>query len=287
MAGVRQTVERRQLGLVLKRLRTGAGVSQAEAARVIDRQQTRISRAEAGKGSLSIEQLTALLDRYDASEDDRELVLSLGAQARRRQRGATYTDILPGGFHRLADLEADATAIRYYEVGIFPGLIQSPEYLGAVIRACDGMWWDSSAAEVESRIAFRLEQQRRVFEAPSPKELRFVFTEDALRHPVGDASVMRGQILHMLGLLERQEGMSLRVIPSGIADNPALGGGFILMDFAAAPRCGSASVVFGPSTYHDEPADTSAMLRTFDRLEELGLPPQESRAFLLAALKEM
>lgn len=283
----RQTVERRQLGLMLKRLRRAADRSQVEAARAIGRDQTRVSRAEVGNGSLSIDELTVLLDLYGVLDQDRQTVLSLGAQARKRQRGATYTDVLPGGFQRLADLEADATVIRSYEVGIIPGLLQSPGYLHALINTGVDIWWDAEHEEIEGRVGFRLEQQHRVLDAIPQKELRFIFTEDALQHIVGDPSTMRSQLLHLLSLLEKQSRLTIQVLPAGAVDSPLLGGGFLLMDFDGSPRCGSASVVFGPCTYHDAERDTVAMLRAFRRVEELAFTPDESRSFLVTALREM
>lgn len=287
MARAKQTVERRQLGLMLRRFRREAGISQSQAARALQRDQTRVSSAEVGKGALGPDELTTLLDLYGVTGDDRETVLSLGAQARRRQRGPTYTDSLPGVFHRLADLQADAETIRFYEVGIIPGLIQSPEYVRALMEAAVGVWWESDDGEIEGRVNFRLEQQRRVLEAATPKELRFVITEDALHHPVGGRSVMRGQILHVLKLIEQQEKMTAQILPTGTPDNPALGGGFLLLDFETAPRCGVAEVVYGPCTYHDQVEDTSALARAFTRLEELALSPDDSSARLLSAYKEI
>lgn len=287
MARAKQTVERRQLGLMLRRFRREAGISQSQAARALQRDQTRVSSAEVGKGALGPDELTTLLDLYGVTGDDRETVLSLGAQARRRQRGRTYTDSLPGDFRRLADLEADAAIIRFYDVRVFPGLIQSPEYLRALMEAAAGIWWEPDDQEIEERVGFRQEQQRRVLEAETPKELHFVITEDVLRHPVGSRSIMRGQILHVLKLIEQQENMTVRILPNDNPHSPALGGGFLLLDFDSAPRCGVAEVVFGPCTYHDQEVDTSVMARAFTRLEELALSPQESGERLLAAFKEM
>ncbi|WP_046470221.1 helix-turn-helix domain-containing protein [Allosalinactinospora lopnorensis] len=286
MSTGKPTVARRQLGLMLKRLREDAGKSQADAARAVGKDQTRLSRVEVGAGSFSTDELAALLDFLEVNQHDREAVLALGTEARRRRPRRSYTDNLPGSFQRLADLEADAVAICSYESGIIPGLLQSPDYMRAVIRACNGVWWEASEREVTARIEFRQEQQRRVMETDTPKRLSFVFTEDALHHEVGGPSVMRGQILHMLQLVESKPTLTLQVMPATIRDNPLLGGGILVLEFENAPRIGCASVVFGPCTYHDREADTGALLQAFRRSSELALSAEESRDLLVRHLKE-
>ncbi|MDR7301672.1 helix-turn-helix domain-containing protein [Haloactinomyces albus] len=282
----RQTVERRQLGLTLRRLREEAGLTQAEAARSIGRNAARISQVETAKGSLSTEELTSLLDRYGVPEADRETVLALGTQTRKRQRGRTYTDLLPQSFERLADLQADAKAVGFYDTGIVPGLAQSQDYVRAVISACDGIWWDPSEDEIERRVEFRLEQQRRVFEAEPPKSIEFVLTETALDQVVGNTAVLRGQILHLLQLSERPN-ISVQVMDNNVPNNPILGGGLITLDFGdSAPRIAFAAS-HGPATYHDQDEDTRPMFRAFEQVRELSLAPNDSTELLLTKLKEL
>ena len=185
----RQTVERRQLGLTLKRLRERAGKTQQDAARALKRDAARISQVETAKGSFSVEELTVLLDFYNADAAERQLVLDLGRQARKRQRGRAYIDQLPRAFERLADLQADAKQIGFYETGIVPGLAQTREYVTALMHAGDGYWWPRSSAEVDRRVEFRLEQQRRVLDSDDTKQVAFVLTETALHQVVGGRSV--------------------------------------------------------------------------------------------------
>ncbi|WP_433272937.1 helix-turn-helix domain-containing protein [Actinosynnema sp. CS-041913] len=286
MADAQQTVERMQLGLVLVELRSRAGASQQEAGAAVRKSPTRISQIEHGKGALKHDDLVRLLELYGAAESERDAVLALAKQARRRAPRRAYTDVLPDAFHRLADLQASASAIRHYASGVFPGLLQSPEYVRAVIEACDGYWWDESSGQVDTRIAFRLEQQRRVFAAVEAKSLAFVFTEDALHNVVGGAAVMRGQVLHVLQLVERHPAISVQILRSGTVGNPALGGDLTVLDFVNAPRIGYAPTLYGPTTYYDQPADTGPMARVFERARELALRPAESKALLIEHLKE-
>jgi transcriptional regulator with XRE-family HTH domain len=283
----RQTVERRQLGLMLQTLRLRAEVSQEAAAAVINRQQVRISQMENGRSSLKPSELAALLDFYGATEQEHETALSLGIESRRRQRRRAYTDVLPDAFERLANLRATATAIRHYEYGLIPGLLQTARYAESMIRLGDGIWWASTSGEADDRLAFRLAHQRQIFTADPAKTLSFVFAEEALRHHIGGSSVMQGQLIHLLELPAQNPGLSIQIIPAGAPGNPAIGGGgLVVLDFETAPRICFVSGLYGPSTYYDHVDDTEPMTRAFTRLQELALSPEDSRALLISTLKE-
>ncbi|MEV0700326.1 helix-turn-helix transcriptional regulator [Saccharopolyspora sp. NPDC050389] len=287
MPAGRQTVERRQLGLMLRRFRDRAGKTQQQAAQAIGRNTARISQVETAKGSFSPEELNALLGFYEVNATERQTVLDLGVQARKRQRGHIYTDQLPLAFERLADLQADAKSIGFYEAGVVPGLAQSADYVRAVIESGDGVWWESSEDEVGKRVAFRLEQQRRVLEAGDPKDVSFVLAEAAVDQPVGSISVLRGQILHLLQLGERPNVM-VQVLPNNVRNNPLLGGGLITLDFGgAAPQIAFVSVIYGSGIYHDQEEDTGPMFRAFERVQDLALDVEQTRNLLIDKLKEL
>lgn len=278
MGQARQTVERRQLGLALKRLREDAGKSQQEAADAIRKVRSRVVQLESGTGTVGPVDLAMLLDFYEVRGSDRKTVLALGAETRKRQKRRTYTDLLPGSFQRLADLEADAAAIFCYEVGVIPGLLQSPDYVDAIMRTGQGIFWDSSeSGEAASRVAFRLARQRRVLGSPKPKRLRFVVTEDCLAADGRSRDVMHGQLRHVLELAESQADLVVQVLELGGLENPAPNGGIEVLDFLeSAPRVGFAPVIYGPSTYFHEEADTASLMRVFAKVQELALNPEQS-----------
>lgn len=286
MGHARQTVERLQLGLALVRLRSQAKKSQQDGAAAIGRTAGRLSQVENGKGALGAEELTKLLDFYGARGEERETVLALGSASRRRQRRRGYVDTLPEPFQRMVELQAAATGIYWYECGVMPGLVQSPEYVRAIMAISDSIYWESSEEETSERVTFRLDHQRRVLEANPAKNISIIFTEDTLRHVVGDVSVMRGQTLHLLQLLERHSTLSIRVVPTSVENNPALGGGLVVLDFAQAAPVTFASVLHGPYTYYDQAEDIEPMRRIFNRVQELALSREETRGLLLSMVRE-
>lgn len=211
-------------------------------------------------------------------------MLTLGSRARRRQRGGNYVDQLPRSFERTADLQADAKSIGFYETGIVPGLAQSHDYVAAMIRSGDGVWWDSDEDEVQRRIAFRLHQQERVLDASEPKEIDFLITETALDQVVGSTAVLRGQLLHLLTLSERLN-VTVQVVPSSVPNNPLLGGGLITLDFGDTAPEVALNTGIGPATYFDQEVDTGPMFRAVREVQTLTLTEKESRGLLLAKME--
>ncbi len=107
-----------------------------------------------------------------------------------------------------------------------------------------------------------------------------------MKNVVGGPSVMQGQILHVLQLMERHPGLRVSILRSATVGNPALGGDFYVLDFVNAPQIGYAPTLYGPTSYYDHPVDTNPMVRVFERARELALSPAESRALLIESLKE-
>jgi transcriptional regulator with XRE-family HTH domain len=275
-------VERLQLGLTLQRLRNEAGKSQQEAAEEIGRSAARLSQVENGKGALGTTELVRLLDFYGVKPDERATVLALGKASRRRQPRLGYVDNLPDSFMRYMDLLSAAKRISWYECGVVPGLVQSQSYVKGIV-AVGGSF--GTEAETAERISFRLALQNQVLTSGNAERIDIVFTEDSLQHVVGDQSVMREQVLHMLQLLEQHDALCIRIVPVDTVNNPGLGGGLVALEFESAQPITYATVLYGPSTYYDEPSYTEPMRHLFEQVQDLAWNARETRAALIDFLQ--
>lgn len=133
------------------------------------------------------------------------------------------------------------------------------------------------------RIAFRLSSRPASWDCAEPKELSFIVTETALNQVIGDMSVLRGQIEHLLALGHRTN-VDLRVMPKDVPGNALLGGGLLALDFGGA----APPIVFisshDPSTYHDQQEDTAPMLGALAEVRGIALSPEESAELLFERL---
>jgi transcriptional regulator with XRE-family HTH domain len=280
MGRARQTFERRQLGLTLRRLREESGKTQQAAADALGKARSRIVQLEDGEGTPTSADLDKLLGLYGVA--DRATVVALATEARKRQKRRAHVDLLPDSFQRLADLEASASEIHSFESAIVPGLLQCPDYIRAVMAEGNGIWWPANAPDPEERLAFRLDRQVRVFAEVEEKDLRFVLSGQALRDQVGDREVMRAQLTHLLNL----PGVKVQVLMNG-AGNPARGGGLTVLGFGGrGSPVGLSSITYGPSTYFDDEHDIVLLRNAFERVSELALSRQESANVIESLLEE-
>jgi transcriptional regulator with XRE-family HTH domain len=281
----RPTFERRQLGLTLRRLRDRAGKPQQAAAVVLEKTRTRIVQLEDGTATISQEDLDKLLDLYDVTGDERETVIELANQARKRQKRRVYVDQLPDAFQRFADLESSASEINCFETGVIPGLLQSESYLRAALSEGEGIWWEPSATEGADRLAYRTERQRRVLDDADGRILRFVVTEDALRANLGP-EVMREQLRHLLDLERTHRDLTVRVLANDTFGYPLRGRSLWIFGYGdrGTPVCYTPSAI--DSLYYDDEAVTANLLRAFYRVWELALSRTASRRLIDSILKE-
>ncbi|MPZ80287.1 MAG: hypothetical protein GEV28_07780 [Actinophytocola sp.] len=95
-----------------------------------------------------------------------------------------------------------------------------------------------------------------------------------LDRPVGGQDILRGQLKHVLDLVER-ENVEVRVLPTGIGYHEALIGPFTVLDFAKAQSVAYVELVNG-AVYVQDQDQVNGYNRTVDRLREVALSPQES-----------
>ena len=125
-------------------------------------------------------------------------------------------------FRPWVELEQDATSFRWYEPLLVPGLLQTEGYARAVL----GTGALLAPAEVDEIVASRIARQR-VLDRDDPPQLVAVIDEVVLRRPVGDGSVMVGQLRH-LAAVAGWEHVQVRVIPADGPWHTGLAGPFIL-----------------------------------------------------------
>ncbi|MFC0865271.1 helix-turn-helix domain-containing protein [Sphaerimonospora cavernae] len=216
------------LGAQLRRLREDKGVSRDEAGRFIRGSESKISRMELGRVSFKERDVADLLTLYGV-EDEKTRAVVMGLVERANEPGwwHRFSDVLPAWFQTYVGLEEAATRIRTYEVQFVPGLLQTKEYARAVITAGAV---GAVPEEIARRVDLRLERQRILDGEDSPL-FWAVIDEAALRRPIGGVDVMRGQIQHLIDLMN-QPNVTIQVIPFSYGGHAAEGGAFSILRFA-------------------------------------------------------
>src|SRR6266568_1664308 len=129
------TVRGRRLMRELKRLREASGLPPDEAARRLDFSVSKLYRIENGKARVDADDLEDMLDLYDVRSPDRDALVRLGRDSRRRGWWTSYKDVFTGSY---VGLESEAVTIQV-NTHIVPGIFQTADYARAII-ASTGPW---------------------------------------------------------------------------------------------------------------------------------------------------
>jgi transcriptional regulator with XRE-family HTH domain len=222
------TVRRMLVGAKLRRLRTDMGLSREEAAEAIRASEWKIHRLENGQVGFKERDIIDLLRLYGVTDPDEvNELLALAREANTPGWWQHYGDVLPPWFRTYVDLESAATLIRTYEGQFVPGLLQTDDYMRALVR---GAHLEESSEEVGRRVRLRLARQT-LLTREHPPRLWAVVDEAALRRPVGGREVMRGQLERLLDA-SKLPNVTLQVLPFAGGAHSAMVGAFSILRFA-------------------------------------------------------
>jgi Domain of unknown function (DUF5753)/Helix-turn-helix domain len=225
------TVRRMLVGAQLRRLRSDAGLSREQAGEAIRASEWKIHRLENGQVGFKERDVVDLLALYGVT-DQQEIssFVTIALEANTPGWWFQYSDILPQWFRAYVDLESAATLIRSYEGQLVPGLLQTQDYMRAVIVGAHvGRGPEETQREVERRVRLRLARQA-VLTRADPPMLWAVVDEAALRRPVGGPEVMRAQLERLIEAAKLPN-VTLQVLPFGAGAHPAMVGAFSILRF--------------------------------------------------------
>ncbi|MEU3736939.1 MULTISPECIES: helix-turn-helix transcriptional regulator [unclassified Streptomyces] len=275
-------VRRMLLGSQLRRLRESRGITREAAGYSIRASESKISRMELGRVSFKSRDVEDLLTLYGVNDEaERVSLLSLAKEANLAGWWHSYSDVLPGWFQTYVGLEGAASLIRVYEVQFVNGLLQTEAYAHAVVaRGMKG----ASKADVERRVALRLERQKLLISERAPR-FHCVLDEAALRRPYGDREVMRGQLQHLIDISERPN-VTLQVMPFSFGGHSGESGAFTMLRF---PESDLSDVVYVEqltgALYLDKPEEVGQYERVVGELQGDSPNPADSRDLLRGLLQ--
>lgn len=262
------TIQRRRLGLALKRARELAGKTQEEAGAVIDAAGSKVSRIELGQSGLRQTDLSVLLDYYGINGEEAQGLKQLARAGRQRGRWSIYRHAIPAHFRQYVDLEGDATEIRWYQLEIIPGLLQTQGYSRALLSL--GFTGD----ELERQVALRLERQA-ILERQDGPDAAFILSESAVRRKVGNAATVRDQLQHLVEM-SKWPNVTLQVLSFDTETLVEPAHGFITLRFGYPGTDVIYTEGFTTAGYLDHPDEVQAYTRLWNQLQAAALGPAES-----------
>ncbi|MFG3047574.1 helix-turn-helix domain-containing protein [Streptomyces sp. NPDC048202] len=279
-SNVNPTVRRRRLGQELRKLRELKGMTAEEVADRLLVSQSKISRLENGRRSISQRDVRDLCGVYEV--EDQRVVDSLMEMARdSRQQGwwHTFGDI---PYSVYIGLESAAQSLRVYEPQLVTGLLQTHAYAEALVR---GALPETSTAEIDKRVKVRMRRQERVTDESNPLRLWVVLDEAALHRVVGSRLIMREQLEHLIELSQLPH-VTVQVLPFEVGAHPGLNGQYAILEFADAA---DSSVVYlegvTSDLYLEKGPDVQQYAVMYEHLRAQALPVEQSQRFIQDAAK--
>jgi len=280
-SNVNPTVRRRRLGQELRRLRELKGMTAEAVAERLLVSQSKISRLENGRRSISQRDVRDLCGVYEV--EDHRIVDSLMQMAKEsRQQGwwHAFGDI---PYSVYIGLETDAASVRNYESLLVPGLLQTREYAEAVL---DGMEPEATPADNAKRVEVRMKRQERINDPLTPLRFWAVVDESALRRIVGNRRIMREQLERLIDL-SREPHVTVQVLPFTVGAHPGMVGTFSLLEFSDAA---DSSVVYlegvTSDLYLEKHTEVQHYSVMYEHLRAQAHNPDQTRQFMLELAKD-
>ncbi|MGW0708573.1 helix-turn-helix domain-containing protein [Streptomyces sp. NPDC002643] len=179
-------------GARLRSLREARGWKQEDLAERMEYSSVHISGVETGRKPPTL--------RFSRSADRAFGITGTADAFEGEYRGIRHGSLLEG-FPEYVSFEGRAVEIRLYEVGVIPGLLQTPAY--AATLEADAVRREAITPEqAEERVELISQRQAMLARTPSPSILA-VLDESCIRRPMGDPAIMDAQFQQLLEFAER------------------------------------------------------------------------------------
>jgi transcriptional regulator with XRE-family HTH domain len=256
-------------GLMLGHYRGLQGLTQAELGQRMGYSESQVASVEQGRR-------LALPDFVTKAEE------VLGA------RGALFklakvlsADGFPAFFADFAGIEAEAVTRYSYDAHAIPGLLQTEDYVRAVIGArCPPL----DDEEVDRRVRARMGRHSVLTRRP-PLIAAFVIEEIALRRPIGGRAVQKGQLLHLLEC-GKLRNVQIQVMSSEVEEHPGMDGSLVLVE--GADRRDQAYVEGqGVSVLISDSKEVSVLKARYGIIRAQALTPRDSADLIRKLAQEL
>lgn len=281
MSDEKVTLRGKWLGQRLRSLRTENGMTLDDVADYLQRNPGTVSRFESGVYPIRRPDVLALLDLYGVADPrHRDGLMRLSESLWQKGWWDGYADDVTGSFIDYVWVESEAAELRFFENTLIPGLLQTPEYAEAWIRAAD----ERDDTEAVTRLRDLRMKRQEILHAAEPTRLQVVLDEAVLHRRVGDDAVHLDQLRHLVQV-SRQANIALRVLPFETGAHASPTGTFriCLLD---DPYPDVAYIETPKGAIYVESPDVQPIAQRYDRLWNAGASERNSVQMINALIKD-
>lgn len=276
------TVRSRKLGAMLRRFREERGLTLDEAGKHLERSRSSLSKIENAQSLIRPRDLRQILDGYQITEEPlREALIDLSRHSHEKGWWQSYASLAPPAYLDLLSLEQDARSIRTYEPVLVPGLLQTEDYVRALLEVSHiPVPEEDTARFVEERV----ERQARL-SGEEPLELWAVLEETVI-HRIAASNSLRGQLKH-LASVGKLPNVTIQVLPTAAGVTSWVSSKFDILEF---PQLTALDVVYlenlAGNAYLEDVSEVRRYILEFDHLRAAALSPSKSRRLIAEVAAE-
>ncbi|WP_030423079.1 helix-turn-helix domain-containing protein [Streptomyces sp. NRRL F-5065] len=217
-------MNRGHLGAALRALRVASGKEAKAVARSALMSPSKLSKIENAKLAANATDVERILTAIGVSD---EVKAEYAEAARASATEATAWRLLKRiGVHKgqqaAKALEAQMSMLRLFQPALVPGLLQTPEYIRAILQR-----HDLSEDSLQRTINGRLERQAVLYD--NTKRLRLIITEPVLRWRIIPPQMMAAQLDRIVSI-SRLPHVDIRIVPLGIQQRDIANHAFVIRD---------------------------------------------------------
>ncbi|UJV43208.1 helix-turn-helix domain-containing protein [Streptomyces sp. AMCC400023] len=279
---VRTTTRRRQLGVMMRKLRAQKGLTLEEAGRLVGVSKATVSRYETQAGPVKWLVIDALCREYDATDAERRAVVNLARNAKEQGWWSSFADSIPESMNLLLTLENEAVRESHFCCVYVPGLLQTREYSTALQKANDV---PLAPMEIERLVDIRMKRQE-ILSRPRPPRLWAILDESVIRRVVGSPQAMKRQLDRLLDANESPH-ITLQILPFSKGAHAAALGSFVIIG-GLEPALDVVYVDFHTgSLFLEQEEELEKYRLAFEYLRAQALDMEASSAMIYDARKEL
>jgi transcriptional regulator with XRE-family HTH domain len=278
------TAVRRELGQRLRGLRTEKDLTVAEAAERVGFSQSKLTKIELAQAVATRDDVLKMLDVYEETDTGQQALLLAMVRTGASKEWWESRQALPPKFGSYLGLESVATALQAYDTHLVHGLLQTPDYARALLRAVRP---ELLPHEIDRLVELRMRRQEILTRTdPPPPTLWSVMDEAVLRRQIGGRETMHAQLLQ---LIERSAlpNVTLLVMPDGLGGHAGLTGPLAVFQFETSAR----PVVYvegqAGNLYLEKDDDLRRCQQTMNHILADAPGPDRSLALIRQVAKEM
>ncbi|NNN32518.1 helix-turn-helix domain-containing protein [Streptomyces sp. S3(2020)] len=262
-------MNRGELGAALRALRQASGKEAKAVARSAVMSTSKLSKIETGKVAPSVVDVESILTAIGVSDEVKAEYLEV-VRASTTETTA-WRLVRRMGVHKAQQqtraLETQMTLLRLFQPALIPGLLQTPEYIRAILSR-----HDLTEDVLNRTTTARLERQQVLYD--DDKALRFVITENVLRWRIVSAPRMAEQVDRLISL-SRLPNIDIHIVPFTASQIDIANHAFVIRD----DRTVSVETVHAELVVTD-PRDVATYVSKFEGFTSLALSGDSMREML-------